>query len=82
MTESAFLTGAELADLTDCKQGRRQAQWLRERGWVHEVGASGHPKVSRSYFNMRMSGTLPKADSAGERVGPDARALDALQHTH
>lgn len=76
-----FLTGAELADLTDFKQAGRQLRWLRDHGWAHEVGATGRPKVARSYFNMRMGGTFMPTGSATERVGPDPHALDALQHT-
>lgn len=78
-----FLTPDELRDLTDLEQPAAQVRWLRDHGWVHEVGASGRPKVSRAYYDAKMAGRATEApESAAARTRPDLEALDAIQTRH
>lgn len=51
-----FLTASELAELTGRKHRSRQIDWLKARGWAHEVSDTGRVLVLRSYFEARMSG--------------------------
>lgn len=61
-----FLESDEIKSLTGYKLPARQAEWLVRNGWIFETDRRGHPKVSRSFFDARMSGhTLP-----GRRLGP------------
>lgn len=59
MTPSLTLTKEELQQLTGYSQVGRQAEWLREQGWVH-IPPSGrrgdHARVDRTYYLARMSG--------------------------
>ena len=52
-----LLTPQELFDLTDYQVPAKQIKWLQAHGWQFEVGASGRPKVSRSYFEQKMGAT-------------------------
>ena len=52
-----ILSADEVEKLTDRPQPKKQIEWLTRRGWVFEVGASGRPKVSRTYFDQRMGNT-------------------------
>lgn len=61
-----FLLPAELETLTGFKLPTRQVQWLESRGWIFETDRRGHPRVSRTYFDARMTG-LPLP---GRRIGP------------
>lgn len=54
--EPELLAPSEIADLTDAARSREQIAWLRDRGWIYEVGRSGSPKVLRAYMRARMSG--------------------------
>lgn len=49
-----FLTPEELYALTDYQAPAWQIKWLQARGWKYELGASGRPKVSRTYAQQRM----------------------------
>lgn len=51
---SLILTPEEVEGLTDFKQPKRQIEYLAQRGWKFEVGASGRPKIARSYYEERM----------------------------
>lgn len=51
-----FLTTYELAELTGRKHRARQIDWLKRRGWAHEVADTGRVLVLKSYFEAKMSG--------------------------
>jgi hypothetical protein len=51
---SLFLSSEEVEALTDRLQPKRQIAWLSQHGWRFEVGASGRPKIARSYYESRM----------------------------
>jgi hypothetical protein len=50
-----FLTDVELLTLTGYRQKGKQCQWLRERAWLFELTRTGHPRVTRKYFDQRMA---------------------------
>ena len=68
-----LLTADELHALTGTKQPKRQADWLRARGWVFEEPArrGDCPKVGRAYAEARMAGRQTAPD-APRRVAPSA----------
>lgn len=45
-----------IRELTDRPQPAKQIEWLTRHGWVFEIGDSGRPKVSLSYYEQRMGG--------------------------
>lgn len=71
MTPGILLTRAELQHLTDRRQAAAMAAWLHRHNWVYERGdrPGDLPKVSRAYFDARMSGTpMPGQQRSGPRV--------------
>lgn len=65
---SLLLTRQQLEDLTGTVQPARMMAWMDERHWVYEPPARRGeiPRVSRAYFEARMSGRA----TVGRRVGP------------
>ena len=53
---SLLLTISELQSLSGCKRAKAIASWLKQHSWVFELAKNGHPKVSRKFFDERMSG--------------------------
>lgn len=51
-----LLTPSEITDLTGYRVPAYQIRWLREHGWVFEVGADRRPKVLAAYANRRLGG--------------------------
>lgn len=49
-----ILTEEEVANLTGLKTRSRQAKWLRENGWVHELSAGGRPLICRLYLRQKL----------------------------
>ncbi|MES2662906.1 MAG: DUF4224 domain-containing protein [Pseudomonadota bacterium] len=45
-----FLNSDEIKDLTDLKSTKAQIRWLINRSYPFEIGASGQPKVLRSFL--------------------------------
>ena len=70
MNSVGLLSREELEALTGTIQPKRMCAWLTARGWVHEPPArwGDTPKVSRAYYDARMTGR-PLADQQ-RRVGP------------
>lgn len=66
------LTAEELQQLTGMKRPSKMTDWLVERGWVHERPARPGqvPRVDRTYYLQRMSGTLPAGTGPAARVQP------------
>ena len=66
-------TPDELRDLTGTKQAKRQADWLKARGWQFEPPARRGecPKVGRAYAEARMAGLQVTPDQP-RRVAPSA----------
>jgi hypothetical protein len=56
LTTSALLTREELIGWTGYKLPSKQIAWLNERRHKYMVNATGHPVVSRSYFERCMGG--------------------------
>ncbi len=52
-----FLSADEVSDLTGYKLPAKQAEWLAERRYLHELDANGRPKVLRSHLLARLGGT-------------------------
>lgn len=48
-----YLDHDELVELTDRTYAKYQIAWLTANAYQFEVGASGHPKVLRSYSDAR-----------------------------
>lgn len=71
------LTPDELHEITGTPQHARQAVWLAEKGWKHEVRVDGTISVLRAEMERRMlSGDKP----VKRRVGPDLAALLSPPH--
>lgn len=49
-----FLTQGELEELTDFKIAKAQIRWLTNHSFPFEIGASGKPKVLRSFLFNRL----------------------------
>jgi hypothetical protein len=49
-----FLTGKQLADLTDARSHRKQIEWLAQRGYRFELSSRGRPKVLLSAVESRL----------------------------
>jgi hypothetical protein len=71
MTVSALLTREELSGWTGYKLPSKQIAWLKERRHKFIVNATGHPVVSRSYFEWVMGG----AATTREVAEPNLAAL-------
>ena len=58
---SEFLSRDELADLVGCQPTSRACmrRWLEKNGWPFEVDRNDFPKVLRSYYSARMTGSAP-----------------------
>lgn len=54
---STFLLPEELIELTGCRIKGGQIEWLRSRGWIFELSASGKPVVLRHHLERRLGGT-------------------------
>lgn len=63
---STFLLPEELIELTGCKIKGGQIDWLRSRGWVFELSASGKPVVLRRHLERRLGGTESAAQGADQ----------------
>ena len=68
-----LLTSGELQALTGTKQPKRQADWLKARGWQFEPASRRGecPKVGRAYAEARMAGRQVSPDQP-RRVAPSA----------
>lgn len=68
-----LLTPDELQALTGTKQAKRQADWLKARGWQFEPASRRGecPKVGRAYAEARMAGLQVSPDQP-RRVAPSA----------
>lgn len=68
-----LLTPDELQALTGTKQPKRQADWLKARGWKFEppTRRGDCPKVGRAYAEARMAGLQVTTDQP-RRVAPSA----------
>ena len=51
------MSNDELSDLTDFKKAKAQMRWLKEHAYPFEIGASGKPKVLRSFVISRLQNT-------------------------
>lgn len=56
-----FLSNDELKDLTDLKIAKAQIRWLKNHSFPFEIGASGKPKVLRSFVINRLQETTKTA---------------------
>jgi hypothetical protein len=56
-----FLTLTQLSDLTGYQRHADQRKWLKARGWVFEVAATGRPIVSTAYAEQRLGGAVSPA---------------------
>ncbi len=72
-----FLTKTELTDLTSYKLKKKQVQWLRSRGYKHEISACGDPKVLRSYIENVLGNN---AVGIEKRSKPNFAGLESLSH--
>lgn len=54
---SLLLSRSEMVELTGYTQAAAQFRWLRMRGWKHDVGADGRPRVLRAEMERHMLGS-------------------------
>ena len=52
-----FLTDTELRDLTGYKRAADIRRWLDRYGFSYLIAANGMPRVMRSAFDVKLSGT-------------------------
>ena len=64
-----LLQNAEVEELTGFKTPSRQIQWLHAHGWVYETDRKNRPRVSRFYFDTRMSGQISTSKRETPRMG-------------
>jgi hypothetical protein len=70
-----FLSKEEIIQLTGYKFPKKQAEFLRSRGYVFEVDCYGNPIILRSYLEQILGGTKLRSTRKTE---PDIAALRAL----
>ena len=58
-----FLDKTELKELTGGARPTTHIRWLKEKGYPHEVGLDGYPRVLTSYVEKRLGGSLPEKHS-------------------
>lgn len=68
---SAYLTATELADMIGCESNSYACmrRYLKKHAWPFEPNLRGFPRVSRAYYDARISGKLaqePQNDSFAE----------------
>ena len=63
MLTLVFLNNDELKDLTDLKIAKAQIRWLTNHSFPFEIGASGKPKVLRSFVINRLQQTTISAST-------------------
>lgn len=51
-----FLSPDDITELTGYKIPAYQIRWLRERGWVFEIGGDGRPKILTAHAMQRLGG--------------------------
>lgn len=76
MEDKFLLTPGELHEVTGYKPHKLQIAWLREHGWVHEIGGDDKPKVARAYANQKLGyklGRQPKPEPEWEPDFTDLR---------
>ena len=56
MITSLFMQHSEILEMTGLQQPFAQKRWLDHRNWIYEVDVRGRPKISREFFNAKMSG--------------------------
>ena len=55
-----ILSDKDIADLTGLKRPSAQRRWLLSRGYPHDVGADGRPKVLEDVVRARLGGKVAK----------------------
>jgi len=70
---TSYLTADELAELIDCAPTSFACmrRYLVRHGWPFEPNLRGFPKVSRAYFDARISGTVAPSALLDEAAEPD-----------
>jgi hypothetical protein len=77
-----FLSRKELEELTGFVRAAKQIEWLRANGWRYAEDSQRRPKVARSYFEVRLGGAQPQAETrTPETVQPRFDALRAARTT-
>lgn len=66
-----FLTSDELKELTDLKIPKAQIRWLDKHSYPYEIGASGKPKVLRSFVMEKLNATF-KSNTNNQEPNFDA----------
>lgn len=61
-----FLTADELKELTDLKIPKAQIRWLDKHNYPYEIGASGKPKVLRTFVLEKLKTTFPPNTKSNE----------------
>ncbi|MCW5589089.1 MAG: DUF4224 domain-containing protein [Legionellales bacterium] len=70
-----FLSKSELQELTGYKYCKKQIEWLRLRGYKHEIGADGKPKVLTAYVTEILGVSNTRNEPYRKRSIPDFDAL-------
>jgi hypothetical protein len=77
-----FLTKQELEELTGYKYSSKQANWLRMRGYKHEIGRNGSPKVLRAHIEEVLGLKNITTHSSRRSAKPDFSALAQFSVNH
>lgn len=70
----AYLSPAELRELTGRAWPKSQAAWLKRNRWRYAVRDDGKVRVSRDYWRMRL-GADARDPAANDEDAPDFSSL-------
>lgn len=59
--EAMLLSPEEIAELTGYCYPSKQTTWLRENGYIYEVGGDGKPKLLRTYVYSGLGGVVEQS---------------------
>ena len=75
MKGGLILENDELAAITGYVRLAEQRKWLKARGWLFEISATGRPIVSRAYADQILGATVEQTPAKKREWKPDVASL-------